>query len=110
MQVALHVDLTRRVPLEVETAVYFCCVEALQNVAKHCSADTHAELALFEAPDGLHFSLADPGPGSTRRSWPTLTGSPACATGWRRSAAGLTLRSRPGRGCRVSGVIPLDAD
>jgi signal transduction histidine kinase len=110
VQVALHVDLTRRVPLEVETAVYFCCVEALQNVAKHCSADTHAELALFEAPDGLHFSLADSGPGFD----PTLVADSHGITGMRDrlEAIGgrLTVRSRPGHGCRVSGHIPPPAD
>ena len=38
--VSVHADTRRRFAPEVETAVYFCCVEALQNVAKHCGAGT----------------------------------------------------------------------
>jgi signal transduction histidine kinase len=110
VQVALRVDLHHRVSPEVETAVYFCCVEALQNVAKHCSADTHAELALYEAGDGLHFAVVDSGPGFD----PALTADSHGITGMRDrlEAIGgrLTVSSQPGRGSRVSGDVPLRAD
>jgi signal transduction histidine kinase len=107
VQVTLRVDLPCRVPPDVETAVYFCCVEALQNVAKHCGADTHAELSLSEVPDGLRFVLADSGPGFD----PALAANSHGITGMRDrlEAIGgrLTIRSQRGRGCRVSGHVPL---
>jgi len=109
VQIALHVDLPRRVSPEVENAVYFCCVEGLQNVAKHCSADTKAELSLFEAHGGIHFLLTDSGPGFD----PARIAQSHGITGMhdRLEAVGgrLTIRSGRGRGCRVSGQVPLRA-
>jgi signal transduction histidine kinase len=107
--VALHTDLPRRLPPEVETAVYFCCVEALQNVAKHCSAETRAELSLRESADGLYFVLTDFGPGFD----PALIAGSHGITGMqdRLEAVGgrLTVHSEPGHGCQVSGHVPLRA-
>jgi signal transduction histidine kinase len=109
VQVALHADLPRRVSPEVETAVYFCCVEALQNVAKHCRTDTKAEVSVFEARDGLHFAVTDAGPGFD----PALIAGSHGITGMhdRLEAVGgrLSIRSGRGRGCRVSGHVPLRA-
>lgn len=46
-----------------ETAVYFCCLEALQNSGKHAGVDAHAELTLWREGDSLCFSVADDGAG-----------------------------------------------
>jgi len=51
-----------RYPVEVETAVYFCCAEVLQNAARHAPAAT-VKLALAERDGVLTFSAADDGPG-----------------------------------------------
>ena len=52
----------RPVPAEVEAAVYFCCLEALQNAAKH-APDADVEVRLWEESGGLLFSVSDDGPG-----------------------------------------------
>jgi signal transduction histidine kinase len=51
-----------RYPSETEAAVYFCCLEALQNAAKH-APDARVELRLWEEAGGLLFTVADDGPG-----------------------------------------------
>jgi hypothetical protein len=63
--VPVHVETKdlARYDADVEAAVYFCCVEALQNVAKHCGAGTRAHLRLTETSGGLDFVLTDDGPG-----------------------------------------------
>ena len=63
-----------RLPGEIESAVYFCCLEALQNAAKHAGADAraHARLAIDEGggleieirDDGVGFDPAAPAPGA----------------------------------------------
>jgi signal transduction histidine kinase len=52
-----------RYPDDVETAVYYCCVEALQNVGKHAGANARAELRLSEQADELCFEIVDNGVG-----------------------------------------------
>ena len=51
-----------RYPQEVEAAVYFCCLEALQNAGKHAPEAT-VRLRLWEESGGLLFSVSDNGPG-----------------------------------------------
>jgi signal transduction histidine kinase len=51
-----------RYPSEVEAAAYFCCLEALQNVAKHAKA-TRVLIRLEDAAGELAFSVTDDGVG-----------------------------------------------
>jgi signal transduction histidine kinase len=53
---------SERHPVEVETAAYFCCLEALQNVAKHARGATGARV-LLELDGDLVFEVRDDGPG-----------------------------------------------
>jgi signal transduction histidine kinase len=48
---------------EVESAVYFCLLEALQNVAKHAGGAQHVSVVLHEQSGELEFSVRDDGPG-----------------------------------------------
>lgn len=45
----------------IERAVYFCCVEALQNAAKHAGPDARATLAVRREGGALRFTVADSG-------------------------------------------------
>jgi signal transduction histidine kinase len=104
--VALHADLRRRLPPDVEAAVYFCCVEALQNVAKHCGARARVDVNLSDRPDGLRFVVADDGPGFD----PALITSTHGITGMRDRLAAvggtLSITSTHGRGTTVTGSVP----
>ena len=51
-----------RYPEDVETAAYFCVLEALQNVAKHAPEATAAQV-LLELEGDLVFEVRDDGPG-----------------------------------------------
>jgi signal transduction histidine kinase len=51
-----------RFPYDIETAVYFCCVEALQNAAKHSCAG-RAWISLDEIDSRLYFEVGDDGQG-----------------------------------------------
>jgi signal transduction histidine kinase len=67
--VSVESDGVGRYSPDVESALYFCCLEALQNVAKYAHA-THAEVRLSSTGDELAFEVADDGdgfdPSSTR--------------------------------------------
>ncbi len=51
-----------RLPPSVERAVYFCCLEALQNAAKHAGPTASVSLTLKRSAQGLQFSIVDDGP------------------------------------------------
>jgi signal transduction histidine kinase len=52
-----------RYPREVESAVYFCCLEGLQNVAKHAGGDARATVRIWPDNGRLWFEISDDGAG-----------------------------------------------
>lgn len=97
-----------RYPAEVESSVYFCCLEAMQNAAKHAGADAELLVSVQEQAGVLRFTVADDGVGFD------LGDEPAAGHGFvnmsdRLGALGgrLVVASAPGRGTSVSGEIPL---
>src|SRR2546429_8607963 len=60
--VAIDADGVGRYAQDVEAAVYFCCLEALQNVAKYAEAST-VHIHLADEGGWLIFSVADDGHG-----------------------------------------------
>lgn len=51
-----------RLPRDVEVAIYYCCSEALQNVARHSGA-RRAQLTVTNAEGVVQFEIADNGCG-----------------------------------------------
>jgi signal transduction histidine kinase len=99
-------DGVTRHPPEMEAAVYFCCLEALQNVAKY-SAATHAIVRLSEQGSHLAFEIRDDGSGFDATHFSYGTGLQGMAD--RLSALGGTLeiQSATGEGTTVVGTLPL---
>jgi len=65
LTVEVHADSIHRYPPEIEAAVYFCCLEALQNAVKHAQATTMV-ISVEESAGELRFiTAADDGQGST---------------------------------------------
>lgn len=60
--VRLRATTGKRYPPEVEAAVYFCCLEALQNVTKHASASS-IELLVLDEPGQIVVTVVDDGVG-----------------------------------------------
>jgi signal transduction histidine kinase len=91
---------------EIEAAVYFCCLEALQNAAKH-APDASVEMRIWEDSGGLLFSVNDDGPGFDAERARKGHGFVNMAD--RLGAIGGTVRwqSEPGHGAQIRGSIPL---
>jgi signal transduction histidine kinase len=95
-----------RYPQEVESAVYFCALEAMQNVAKYAGASS-ASVRLAEQEQDLVFEIEDDGGGfdTTRTSYGT--GLQGMADRLDAIGGTLSVRSRPGEGTLIRGTIPV---
>jgi signal transduction histidine kinase len=91
---------------DIEAAVYFCCLEALQNAAKH-APEAAVTIRLWEESGGLLFAVADDGPGFDVAAAGGGHGYINMAD--RLGAFGGTVRwqSEFGHGATVQGSIPL---
>lgn len=90
---------------EIEAAIYFCCLEALQNAAKHAGASI-VRVELQQSDGHLHFSVVDDGVGFV----PTAVNASGLQNMKDRVASvggSLTVDSRPGEGTVVSGDVPV---
>jgi signal transduction histidine kinase len=107
MPVRIEGDWHRRHSEAVETTVYFCCQECLQNVAKHAGAGASATIGLEEADGRVSFTVEDDGAGFDPAAVKRGAGLTNLAD--RVAAVGGTLKidARPGRGTRILGVIPI---
>jgi signal transduction histidine kinase len=95
-----------RYPQELEAAVYFCVLEALQNTAKYAAA-TQARVELAARPGRLEFRVNDDGVGFDPTG--TTMGSGLQNMSDRVAALGgkLEVRAQPGAGTTVEGSVPL---
>ena len=91
---------------EVETAVYFCCLEALQNCAKHAPGATIRVALGSPEPDWLTFSVRDDGPGFAPAVIQTGSGHQHMADRLAALDGTLHVSSAPGQGTTVIGRLP----
>ena len=106
--VTVEADGVGRYPPEVEAAVYFSCLEALQNVAKYAGA-TAATVALREAPGRLEFRISDDGVGFDAGATSYGTGLQGIADRLAALGGTLAVASMPGRGTAITGSLPARA-
>ena len=106
LPVSVEVNGSDRYLEEVETAAYFCCLEALQNVAKHAPDAETVSVSLNRNGD-LRFEVRDDGPGFAMNG--SNPGSGLVNMRDRIEAVGgeLAIRSRPGAGTEIVGTIPV---
>ena len=94
---------------EQEAAVYFCCMEALQNAGKHAGEGATATVRVWREERALCFEVADTGAGFDAGG---IAGKGAGFVNMsdRVGAIGgtVSVRSAPGEGTTVSGRIPLE--
>jgi signal transduction histidine kinase len=105
---SIEAEGLRRYPIESEATVYFCCLEALQNVAKYATARS-AHVTLLDANGTVAFSVRDDGIGFDPGT--TVWGSGLKNISDRVEAARGTVEisSQPGAGTIISGSIPVRA-
>jgi len=91
---------------DTETAVYFSCLEALQNAAKHAGREASAAISLWEDGGRLRFETRDSGVGF--RPQAATSGSGLVSMHDRVAAVGgsLSVSSHPGAGTVVAGSVP----
>jgi signal transduction histidine kinase len=90
----------------VENAVYLCCLESIQNAAKHAGPGTSVTVRLRRKANELAFRVRDTGLGFDPRG--TAPGAGLTGVRDRIDTVGGRVRivSAPGRGTTVAGVVP----
>jgi len=108
-RIDVHCDGVGRYEEGVEAAVYFCCLEALQNAAKHAGEDPHVVITLGVDRCRLSFAVADDG-----RGFVAIEGDGQGLVGMRDRIGALggtvTVESAPGTGTVVRGSVPVGDD
>jgi signal transduction histidine kinase len=99
-------DISRH-PQEIEAAIYFCVLEALQNVQKYARA-TRAVVRLREEDHRLHFEVEDDGSGFDVSTVKRGAGTTNMTDRLDALGGVLTVVSEPGRGARISGTLPTE--
>jgi signal transduction histidine kinase len=102
----IRADGLGRYAPEVEAAVYFSCLEALQNVAKYAEANS-ATVILAQSNGHLTFEVVDDGRGFDPAAERTGTGLQGIADRLGALHGEVTIRSEPGAGTRVRGRIEV---
>jgi signal transduction histidine kinase len=92
---------------EIESAVYFSCLEALQNVAKYAQA-TGATLTLRSEHGVLAFEVTDDGRGFDPATASRGSGLQGIADRLAALGGRLDVRSAPGSGTTLIGTLPAE--
>jgi signal transduction histidine kinase len=88
--------------------VYFCCLEALQNVAKYANA-SRATVRLLDGDGGLRFEVRDDGSGFDPAATAYGTGLQGMADRLAALGGRIEVTSAPGAGTSVLGTVPVPA-
>lgn len=86
--------------------MYFCVLEALQNVGKYAEA-SRAAVLLRERDGALHFHVMDDGRGFDKETTRFGMGLQSMADRMAAIGGDVDVKTRPGRGTNVVGRIPL---
>ena len=107
--VSVDADGIGRFSADIEATVYFCALEALQNVAKYAQAG-HTVVHLSRANGDLSFEVVDDGRGFDPVGATSGSGLQGMADRLAAVGGSLEVRSAPGRGTTVAGRVPVGAD
>jgi signal transduction histidine kinase len=97
-----------RYPQETEASVYFCVLEALQNVVKH-SGGSKASVRLEATRDRLVFAVCDEGRGLDQSRARSGSGLQNMRDRVEVLGGELDVESTPGKGTQITGSIPVRA-
>jgi signal transduction histidine kinase len=90
----------------IESAVYFCVTEALQNAAKHAGPDARVTVTLRQRGETVMFEVVDDGVGFNPRA---ASGTGLLSISDRLGALGgeMTITSEHGHGATIRGLIHI---
>ncbi len=100
----IHAEGLTRYPLDSEATVYFCCLEALQNVVKYAGA-TQARVTLRDEHGQLSFKVEDDGRGFDAQSTAYGSGMRNMADRVAAWGGAIDVISAPGMGTTITGRI-----
>jgi signal transduction histidine kinase len=104
--VAIEVDGIGRYPQETEAAVYFCVLEALQNVQKYAGA-SQATVRLSEVDGELRIEVEDDGAGFDVATQTKGSGTQNMEDRLDALGGGIEMQSAVGKGAMLKGFIPV---
>lgn len=104
--IPIHVDVDGigRLPLELEAAIYFVCLEAIQNAAKYSRASA-VRVRIDRSGDALTFSIEDDGVGFDAAATEGGTGLQNMRDRLAAFGGDVAIASTPGAGTTVTGRI-----
>ena len=106
LPVDVQVDGVARYPRDVESAVYFSILEALQNAAKYAQAN-RARVELAESNGTLEFSVTDDGRGFDPATVTSGAGLNGIADRIDTIGGTCHIESTPGAGTAISARVPV---
>ena len=108
VRVDVQADDVGRYSADVEAAVYFAVLEALQNVAKYADAET-ARVRLAHEAGRLAFEVTDDGAGFDTDTVSPGSGLQGIVDRLDTVGGSVTVVSEPGVGTTVAGSVPVSA-
>jgi len=106
LAVSVHSSDIDRYPREVESAVYFTVLEALQNTTKYANASS-ATVSLTAVNGTLEFEIVDDGRGFDTSTVSPGTGLSGIADRLDTVGGSIAILSDPGAGTRITGAVPV---
>ena len=106
--VVVEADSIGRLGQHIEAAVYFCCLEALQNITKYAAA-SQVRICLAARDHSLSFTVSDDGAGYDQGRTPMGSGQRNMADRLAALDGRLEVRSVPGKGTTITAHLPLPA-
>lgn len=101
------IQTDRRFDPGIEAAVYFCCLEAMQNASKYAGPAAEVTVWVGETADHLVFEIGDDGagfePGGVNESHGFVNMRDRLGA----HGGELTIESKPGHGTIVRGELPV---
>jgi len=107
LPVSVDSDGLGRAAPDVEAAVYFCCLEAMQNAAKHAGEGASIAVKLGAKDGRLRFTVSDDGRGYDIDALGTSHGLQNMIDRIGALGGELAIESTPGDGTTVSGSVPV---
>lgn len=105
---SVETEGVRRYSPEIESTVYFCCLEAMQNADKHAGAGAEIAITVTDADGLLTFEVRDDGAGFdpgelglVGHGFVNMTDRVGTVRGR------LVVESAPGAGTKIRGEIPV---